>query len=1141
MKTKRIIAFITMLVMSVTVISQCFVTAFAEDTVISTDGSAVGAETFIDDVEVSGTNSVGDLLASEFQEKQAEQLENNGYNIFSIEMDGNIATVDFQVQNTCTLIVGIYDDSKTTMFATGTTEVSEEDELVEVEIPLIIMPDYFYVKAYLVNSETLEPLCLEYTNPNYTQHMQEFFSKTTDDFDEEKVLNFDDDKTNNFAVYSDDVTVIPYEEGFNTNITYDEETSTYTIENASESVISLKSGDILIYSDDPDSDMIIAKIGSMSVSGTTVTITEADTSIEEVFEFVRIEEEAGMESAEAYANPEIADDEEEVLTLNNDGKKTASAEVDTETSGELKFEFSGEYSKDKNFTKSTGKKDKDGKDIKREVANLSANASIEGSASFKASISTKLYVSLSCTYFELKLPYEGNLHLKVSADVKFNVNFETLNFALLDGVVIIDITPQLNFELKADIEFDGKWWGSVGAHAELKDSKISIKNISESPQHKIENKMEGDIYIGLNLKPTIKLIHEKLASSKMSGDIGIKISQKRDNSFDSTKDYSKEPVCHDCTWCYDGDIFLCGRFYFNIEFLGHETKDKYLIGSKDSRAEKKIADYYWSVDRGEFKLTECPHKLYRMELGTYKNDDSKLGNVDITIDSPAPVGVITTGNNLEYISNLKTDDNGEAIVFMGLTDKKIVISYSKDGYKNTEGDFTFTLKNNVLTDKLSGTIRGRIEVALDPDSKATTTITTTTTTSTTTTTTSTTTVIKKPDDWKSAYKKTLNDYKSDKNIIDDTHGTGPKWDLQDFDNDGIPELLISVGPFHLASVIYYYYENGEAKPITDDNGKSIGGSYGLMSFCPQKNLLRLADVSMGYFYSSIYKFENKKFVKIFSSHDDSGAVGETKASYYVNDEKVTKEEYDAANSLYSSIDWISAGRKYDFDDFSALESNTVDTIGYSDYIEEDGSLYTLGDNGSGLLKNVATSLEQEKPIEILAEEPTETADDDYIFLEPAVHSLADLLPNAVYNYYVLYNNTDTETILNPGNIQYITQFTTDENGSAEINLGYSEITDEAVRMSVPVSPNETPIISQTVTLGDVNQDGMTDASDASQILGIYAVYSTGGTPTETEEQLLSADVNGDSMIDASDASTVLAYYAYLSTGGTVDIETFMST
>ena len=88
---------------------------------------------------------------------------------------------------------------------------------------------------------------------------------------------------------------------------------------------------------------------------------------------------------------------------------------------------------------------------------------------------------------------------------------------------------------------------------------------------------------------------------------------------------------------------------------------------------------------------------------------------------------------------------------------------------------------------------------------------------------------------------------------------------------------------------------------------------------------------------------------------------------------------------------------------------------------------------------------------------------------------------------------------------------------------------------------ETVKIVSSVTLGDVNRDGMTDASDASQILGIYAIYSTGGTPTETAEQLLSADVNGDGMIDASDASTVLAYYAYLSTGGTVDIETFMST
>ena len=87
--------------------------------------------------------------------------------------------------------------------------------------------------------------------------------------------------------------------------------------------------------------------------------------------------------------------------------------------------------------------------------------------------------------------------------------------------------------------------------------------------------------------------------------------------------------------------------------------------------------------------------------------------------------------------------------------------------------------------------------------------------------------------------------------------------------------------------------------------------------------------------------------------------------------------------------------------------------------------------------------------------------------------------------------------------------------------------------------NEIAILLKNYNLGDVNGDGMIDASDASQILGIYATYSTGGTPEETEEQLLSADVNSDGNVDASDASTVLSYYAYVSTGGEDSFDVFI--
>lgn len=76
-------------------------------------------------------------------------------------------------------------------------------------------------------------------------------------------------------------------------------------------------------------------------------------------------------------------------------------------------------------------------------------------------------------------------------------------------------------------------------------------------------------------------------------------------------------------------------------------------------------------------------------------------------------------------------------------------------------------------------------------------------------------------------------------------------------------------------------------------------------------------------------------------------------------------------------------------------------------------------------------------------------------------------------------------------------------------------------------------------LGDINNDGIIDASDASAILKEYAALSTGSASTFTEEQKDAGDINKDGAIDASDASAVLSYYAYRSTGGSDDFETYL--
>lgn len=78
-------------------------------------------------------------------------------------------------------------------------------------------------------------------------------------------------------------------------------------------------------------------------------------------------------------------------------------------------------------------------------------------------------------------------------------------------------------------------------------------------------------------------------------------------------------------------------------------------------------------------------------------------------------------------------------------------------------------------------------------------------------------------------------------------------------------------------------------------------------------------------------------------------------------------------------------------------------------------------------------------------------------------------------------------------------------------------------------------------LGDVNNDDLINAIDASSILAYYARISTDKNGGYTVEQELAADVNNDGAINAIDASNILAYYAYASTTKeeVLSLETYM--
>lgn len=77
-------------------------------------------------------------------------------------------------------------------------------------------------------------------------------------------------------------------------------------------------------------------------------------------------------------------------------------------------------------------------------------------------------------------------------------------------------------------------------------------------------------------------------------------------------------------------------------------------------------------------------------------------------------------------------------------------------------------------------------------------------------------------------------------------------------------------------------------------------------------------------------------------------------------------------------------------------------------------------------------------------------------------------------------------------------------------------------------------------IGDVDNDGIVDADDATIILIEYSSLSTDGKSILSDVQKKSADVDNNGMINSDDASCVLGYYAYVSTGGKLSMKQWYS-
>lgn len=616
------------------------------------------------DMAVESEDSFGNMVADMMTGEIEEQEENDGCNIFSVEVEGNTAIVEFETNRYASLIIAVYDDKGLQMLASGNTDVNPGDTEVEIQIDTDSMPEYFYLRGFLVDYETCQPCCTVYESPNYTREMQEFLAMTTEDFAGREILNFDDDTTNNFAVYSENTIVVEETDGVNEILQSDEENGIYVIENADSEIRGLREGDLFSY-EYADGTVLIIEVATISTDGTTVTIKGRDTSMEEVFDYVKIDTTGSI--ADAEIDPSTCDEGVTYEGIEKKSRSAVSRAVDIEEGAGASAPFK----------------------VEKEIGNIKISGGIE----LKLELSVKLYLSLSQQYFELKFDYSSDFSVSFSGKSDlFEIPLAQFGFTPIPGI-IVEVTPSFVGEVNASAELSGTISGTVGTSV---SSDKGLKNLTSKPELKTEIKGEMKVFIGFSLEPSIKVISKKLVKVSMDVTAGAEASASQSVNTGSSEEYM-----HECKNCLDGEINARLSIKFEVKLLNWS---KLTFGTKRT-INAKITDFYWSVDYGEFGFSTCPHIQYRVDVlvkNSIKNPVSgAVVNEEYITDAKGKTSFYLP--NGKHVITAQSDNAGSAEKKIKVEDKAKEITVSlKNGkdptYKVKDIELGRTMSAAVLED-----------------------------------------------------------------------------------------------------------------------------------------------------------------------------------------------------------------------------------------------------------------------------------------------------------------------------------------------------------------------------------------------------------------------------------------------------------
>ncbi len=553
------------------------------------------------DMTMQGTNAFGQMLAAEFEEIQAETTEEYeaGYSVTALEITGGVATVTYDSLEAANLVVAIYTEDGKQLLTSEKVQVSEEETEATVTFT-DTLPTYFRAEAFLLDTYDYSPLCESFDTPLYTQEMQELLASTTADYDENLVLNLDEDDDTNFAIFNENVKQIIPMDGINIVASMDDEAMVYVIENADEQITSLQAGDIVAYEYSED-DLLIVKVSSLSMDDTTATVVGAEMEMEEVFSHVKVEGDGDTEDVVVDTTNTA-----EELTYNGlvqGGVQTFALEGGATVTAEHEFKINFEKEKKSKY--------------------LDAKVELKGSLKFELPVSVKYYIAWNCYYAEFKAEPNMTLSASVSGEVTGKIPLGYFAVSPCPGVYVgFEPTFEVGFEGKVELALKVAF--TVGMKFEVGKGS---KNLSTTPKPEMDFDIEAQISIGINWTPSIRIISEKVVSIEATIYTGFVLDVKASGRIHGEEDKNAK-VKHACYECLDMTLSFKAEISGKIKFLNAK---RLTFEIEIGKWTLKIGDLYFSFDNVDLGWGKCPYKEYRVTMQAKNAAGGNVSGAKITI------------------------------------------------------------------------------------------------------------------------------------------------------------------------------------------------------------------------------------------------------------------------------------------------------------------------------------------------------------------------------------------------------------------------------------------------------------------------------------------------------------------------------